>query len=232
MGLSFGYWFSKRLISSERRLRVAEREQYLQELSQKELKREIAVSKLAFLQTQINPHFLFNVLNFFYSNIYPFSKKLAEAVVLLSDIMRYITKQSSEEGLVPLTDEIEHIEKYIKLNQLRFDNKLQVLFEVTGILEHKKIATFIMMSLIENAFKYGDLLDKNNPLIIRFSVLANRIEFYIENKIKLSGNIPGTGIGLQNLRKRLDLMYADDYDLIITKEGNKFKCQLKINSLL
>lgn len=232
IGLSFGYWFAKKSIKSEKRLRESEKEQYLQTLSQQELKREIAVSKLAFYRSQLNPHFLFNTLNFFYSNIYTYSKELAESMVLLSNLMRYITQKSSEEDLVPLNGEIELIENYFKLNQLRFENALQIKFEVKGIPDHKKIAPFIMMTLIENAFKYGDVMDEKRPLIIKINVLASRIEFYIENKISVFDKPAGTGTGLQNLKKQLDLIYADNYSLTTEERNNQFACRLKINNLV
>jgi two-component system LytT family sensor kinase len=231
IGLSFAYWFAKKLVQTERILRDTEKLRFEQLVEQKELKKEIAISNLAFYRSQINPHFIFNTLNFFYANIYPYSKNLAEAIVLLSDLMRYITEQSNrEDDLVALDEEISYINNYIKLNQLRFENKLQVTFEIVGDTENKKIAPFLMMSIIENAFKYGEGSDPETPILIRIDISGHQINLKVENKINIFIRPAGTGTGLSNLRKQLDLLYPQQHTLRINQQATMFECYLNLNT--
>jgi len=136
-----------------------------------------------------------------------------------------------EDNFVELSGEIDLIDVYLKLNQLRFENKLKIEFEVTGIIEHKKIPPFIMMTIIENAFKYGELSNADFPLIIRLRISATKLEFMTENLINKDKQEDSQGIGLSNVRKQLDLIYSSDYSLVTCEANNKFKCCLELNLL-
>ena len=123
-----------------------------------------------FLKAQINPHFLHNSLNFLYSKSLPYSADLSEGILTLSEIMRYsLSNEENAEGKVLLSKEVEHIRNFIKMNQLRFDNKLLVNFEVKGVLSGVTILPFVLITVIENAFKHGDARDKEYPLDILLS---------------------------------------------------------------
>jgi two-component system LytT family sensor kinase len=228
-GLSLGYWFARKSIKAEQLLRRLEREQYLKEIKQEKLEKEIVVSQLLALKNQINPHFLFNTLNFFYSSIWPLSKTLAASLQKLSDIMRYSIKHTDPDGLADLPTEIEQVNNYIDLNQLRYPGKLFVDFRIIGIAEQKKILAAAMMTLVENAFKYGDLTDPENPLIINLNVQFQTFEFNIRNKKNDTKGLERNGVGLINLKKRLQLVYSDTYSIDIQEDKTMFNCRLKIN---
>ncbi len=229
LGLSTGYWFAKKSVWAERKLRLLEKEHYLKELNEKELKREIAVTQLAFIKAQVNPHFLHNTLNFFYSNIYPLSKELAESILILSQMMRYTFKTDDSNGWVDLSLEMMHIENYIKLNQLRFNNNLNILIQSNGNYKNKRIMSFMLMTFVENAFKYGDLTDPNEPLIITLDVGEDYLNFFVKNKKNHENLVfESTGIGVKNIKKQLELTYMDNYSLVIDESSSLYSSNLNI----
>ncbi|HMG07258.1 MAG TPA: histidine kinase [Mucilaginibacter sp.] len=232
LGLSTGYWLTKKTVNAERKFRLLEKEQYVQNLNEKELKRQMAISHLAFIKSQINPHFLHNTLSFFYSNIYPLSKQLAESILLLSEMMRYSFHPTDKDGLIELSVELKQIENYIKLNQLRFDNKLHINFDINGNPEGKRIISFLLMTLVENAFKYGDLMDEHYPLTITGVINNNKLQFQIINKKKQNiHEFESHGIGIKNIESQLKLMYANDYKLEIDAAAYEYKCMLELKNL-
>jgi two-component system LytT family sensor kinase len=227
-GLGVGFWFATKSVQFEKKLRLLEKNFYLKEIHEIELRQQVAISQLAFFKSQINPHFLFNTLNFFYSSIYPLSRQLAQSLLLLSNIMRYAMNKDDESGFVELETEIKLIEDYIHLNQLRFSNSLQINFQVVGIPDHKKVISFLMMTLVENAFKYGDLTDAEYPLYINLHIYADKMEMQIHNKINALNLQESHGIGLQNMESRLKLIYKDNYHLSVNKDETTYKCNLKL----
>jgi len=229
IGLGAGFWLALKSISAEKKLRLLEKEKFLQQLHEAELQQEIVISQLAFFKSQINPHFLFNTINFFYASIYPLSKPLAKSILMLSNIMRYAMNSDNKSVWADLITEIEVIEDFIKLNQLRFDSKLQINFIINGQPEHQKIISFLMMTLVENAFKYGDLEDAKNPLSIVIDIFEDKVNMQIQNKISNHKVENGHGIGIKNLENRLKLAYQDNYFFLITKSESVYKCDLMLN---
>lgn len=231
IGLSLGYWFAKKSVKAEQSLRILERERYLKEIKEQELQKEIVVAQLLSLKNQINPHFLFNTLNFFYSSISPLSKSLAASLQKLSDIMRYGIKDVEQDGLSDLVNEIQQVYNYIDLNRLRYPDKLYVDFKIFGMAEHKRILSSAMMTLVENAFKYGELTDPRYPLIINLNIQFETFEFEIRNRKNNITGLESNGIGLKNLMKRLQLVYVNNYSIDIQENEIMFSCKLKINMI-
>ncbi|MDN5284640.1 MAG: sensor histidine kinase [Mucilaginibacter sp.] len=221
------YWRAKKLIVTETRSNELLENYYLHELQEEELKQAIATAELAYIRAQINPHFLFNTLNFLYSNVYLLSKDIAKSVLMLSDMMRFVI-ENNEGGTTDLTLEIKHIENYIKLNQQRLNNNLHIDFEHTGISGDKKIVPFILMTLVENAFKHGDLTDAKHPLKIQLDIQSENIRFCITNKISVVKLHEQQGTGMSNLRKCLELFYDDKFKLTTQNNGQYYSCALDI----
>ncbi len=215
--LSFVYWAvkmankkNKELLASQYQLREFEKD-----------KNE---AEKKFLQSQINPHFLYNTLNYFYSKSLSLSPELADSILLLSDIMHYsLELKENEYGMVPLSDEVRHIKNIIRINQYRFSNKLQIQFLQSGSIDTVSIAPLILITFVENAFKHAELLDNRNPLLIKLDISSGtqQIYFIISNKKKKGPKEYGTGIGIENARRRLDFIYAKNYSLEI-KEDEEF----------
>lgn len=185
-----------------------------------------------FLKAQINPHFLHNTLNFLYAKSLPHAPELSEGILTLSDIMRYALQAGDkQDGLAMLSDEIEHVHNVIKINQLRYDNRLQVRFEVKGNTERVRIVPFVLITLIENAFKHGDLKNPLHPLDIYLEVGGNRLVFTCRNRKKAGPKASSTGIGLDNIKKRLDLSYGDCYQLDVKEDDADYAVELIISDL-
>lgn len=222
--LSVGYFFALNSIRTEReRRQQAEQEQRLREMEKSLLEAEILN-----LKSQINPHFLYNALNLFYSRIYPYSEKTANGILLLSEMMRYAFKDDLN-GKVMLEEEVKHLENYIGMNQLRFDDHLQIKFEVTGSMSYRMIMPLLLITFVENCFKHGELFDPAHPLVIRLEVSNDQLLFYTHNKKTTGTKSKSTGIGIGNIKRRLDLMYADRYVLELKDELYSYTCVLTLN---
>ncbi|ATL45742.1 hypothetical protein COR50_00410 [Chitinophaga caeni] len=196
---------------------------------QKELEQQKLDAELSAIKYQINPHFLFNSLNFIYSKTVPLSDEVSQAVLLLSDIMRYaLGKEEDEQGLVDLEKELEHLKNVIEINQMRFNNRLSILYEENIDRPHTKIMPLILITLVENAFKHGDLLDQENPLTIKINVDYQHLHFYICNKKKAGTKELSTGIGLQNVKKRLQLMYEKSHEFHVKEDDTFYITELTI----
>ena len=189
-------------------------------------------ANLNFLKAQINPHFLHNTLNFLYAKSIPYSAELSEGILTLSDIMRYALSESNiKDGKAALKDEIEHVRNVIKIHQLRYSNTLQVNFEVNGVINGTTIIPFVLITIVENAFKHGELKNAEAPIDLKLSVKDNTLLFYCRNKKKTGPKELSTGIGLDNIKKRLDLAYPGNYHFDIKDEPEFYTTQLTIHTL-
>lgn len=185
-----------------------------------------------FLKAQINPHFLHNTLNFLYAKSLPYSTELSEGILTLSDIMRYaLSEGNAKDGKAPLKEEVEHVRNVIKINQLRFSNTLNVQFEVEGVINGATIIPFVLITLVENAFKHGDLKSPEHPIEVRLSVQGKRMHFFCRNKKKTGPKELSTGIGLENIRNRLDLAYGKNYAFKIKDDAEFYTTELIIDPL-
>lgn len=197
-----------------------------------QLESQISQANFNFLKSQINPHFLHNTLNFLYAKSLPYSAELSEGILTLSDIMRYALEQGNQkDGKAPLKDEIEHVQNVIKISQLRYDNQLNVKFDITGSAEGVTIVPFVLITIVENAFKHGDLKNPQYPLQINLQVQGSRLYFYCSNKKRNGPRQLSTGIGLENIRKRLDIAYGGAYKFNIKDEPDFYTTELIIDKL-
>lgn len=211
----------------------AQKQRRILEAQKLQLEAQISQANFNFLKAQINPHFLHNTLNFLYAKSLPYSSELSEGILTLSDIMRYALNQGNQkDGKAPLKDEIEHVHNVIKISQLRYSNQLKVNFEVTGMVNEARIIPFVLITLVENAFKHGDLKNQEYPIDIRLNVKGSKLYFYCRNKKKSGGaKQPSTGIGLENIRKRLELAYGDKHKFIVKDELEFYTTELTIDQL-
>jgi two-component system, LytTR family, sensor kinase len=180
------------------------------------LQQSLLQSDLNFLRAQINPHFLQNCLNFIYSDTRKTNPNAADAVMLLSTIMRYsVADNASTGGMALLKDEISQVENVIKIHQLRFEQKLNINFNKHGQFEHKQIVPMILLTLVENLIKYGDLNDSNYPAKIDCAIdeKAKKVFFTAANKKSYTTDVISTGLGLKNIRERLGLIWGDNFTL-------------------
>lgn len=174
-------------------------------------------TQYAFLKAQVNPHFLFNALNNIYSMaVQKDQQEIASGIENLSGIMKYLTYESNTKK-VPLTREIELLKNYIEIEQLRIadDDDTTISFNLEGNIDGLKIAPVILLPLVENAFKHGVKPEENCLVSIKFIVVKNTLTFSIKNTFfeKSPQAIQEKGIGLANVKKRLELLYPNQYKL-------------------
>lgn len=218
---ALAFWYARGFFEQERKQR--------EETLQKEiLEKTMRQAELLSLKQQISPHFFYNTLNFFYAQSVQYSENLSRGIMLLSEIMRYAIKDDDEEGKVHLSKEVGQIKNYVELNQLRFDNCLYVQLEIKGNLEYRRIMPLILLTFVENAFKFGDLSKPETPLLIEISVRENHLTFKTYNKKCSDAKKQSGGIGLTNTRRRLLLAYPNRHTLTTEDEGEFFSVELHL----
>ncbi|HVI45138.1 MAG TPA: histidine kinase [Chitinophaga sp.] len=195
-----------------------------------ELEKGKLMAELSAIKYQINPHFLFNCLNFIYTRSVRHNTEVAHAVNLLSEIMRYALEQNEDkEGVVLLAAEMSHMKNVIEINQMRFDNNLKIHFSEKIDNGNIRIPPLVLITLVENAFKHGDLNDEHNPLDIRIEVAGERLWFYTQNKKKKSVKELSSGIGLTNVKQRLQLVYGPRHHFQTMEDDQYYVAELTIN---
>jgi hypothetical protein len=189
-----------------------------------------ANAELSFLKAQINPHFLFNTLNNIYSLAVTKNENTADSILKLSNIMRYVTDDVRDD-FVSLDNEVECVRDYIDLQRLRLGKKMNIDFSVTGKTENKKIAPLILMTFIENVFKYGISSHEPSDIMIRITAEDPTISFFCRNKLFEVKRNPGRmGIGIANSRQRLQHLYPDKYFLDIKAENGFYTVHLTLQA--
>lgn len=191
------------------------------------MEKEKNTAEIALLKNQINPHFLFNTLNGIYAMSLKKSDHTPSAIIKLSNMMRYVLYESEHDS-VPLTKEIKYIEAYIELQQLRINEKNIVHFEVTGDSDSFFIAPMLLIPFVENAFKYGICADTPTETLMKIECFNNTLHFYSRNSKFIKHNNLHKGIGIANVKRRLELFYEGDYMLDIKETENQFIVQLEI----
>ena len=197
-----------------------------------ELQHKNTETELSFLKSQINPHFLFNTLNNLYSLTLKKSDLAPEIVLKLSEMMRYMLYECNEEQ-VPLKKEVNYLQNYLELEKLRQKKNLDIDFLISGTVTDQKIAPLMFIPFLENSFKHG----VNNQLTggyvkILLKVMEHEVQFSIDNSKaesvpKAYGKKSG-GIGLVNVKRRLDLLYPNSHSLNIKDSPNNYYVDLKI----
>lgn len=182
------------------------------------------------LKEQISPHFLYNTLSYFYTKTLKYDPELADGIVTLTDMLRYSLKLETDK--ISLSEEVEHIENIIKINKLRFNNQVSVVLtkEFDPETEYE-IIPHAFITLVENAFKYGDVMDQNRPLALSVKASDKGINFTVINKKSNATRYKSNGTGLNNLRRRLDLLYREDYSLTIEEKDDTFIADLFIKNI-
>lgn len=200
------------------------------ERKKKEVENEKLTAELYFLKAQINPHFLFNTLNNLYYLAYSKSENTTEVIAKLSQMMRYMIYDSNHPKVL-LSKEIEYMHNYISLERLRLNDQIPIKFEITGNTENVRISPLIFITFLENAFKHG--VSNSNPkawVNISIALQGKECIYIVENSktAEQKEGVERTGIGLQNVQRRLELSYPGQYKLTTKETPEKYTIQLNL----
>ncbi len=184
-------------------------------------KKQMLNTQISFLKAQINPHFLFNTLNSIYSLTLTKSDRAPDVVVKLSGMMRYAVSEANM-SYVLLSKEISYISNYIELQRLRLTDKVKIRYEITGQDDGKRIAPFLLIPFVENAFKYGVNSNDDSDILIQIYIHENDLHLYVYNfKVYIRPDIDkGTSLGIKTTRQRLKLLYPGRH-IITVRDGEK-----------
>jgi two-component system, LytTR family, sensor kinase len=215
--LSFGYWYALHGIEKERE----NKEMAVQLL---ESKLQLNRLELDFLRQQISPHFVYNVLSSVFTKVYKDNPDAGEIVMLLSEIMSYSTGATKSDDEVPLEEELRNIERFIKLERHRYGTNIYIDYEVKGSPDTEdKILPLILLTFIENAFKYGDRNNPLKPITIKINIGEDTLTFYCKNAIQQSPSVKKSNkIGIANTQKRLEIKYPGRYFISNKVEGDEY----------
>lgn len=212
----FAYAFTIKMTKYKRRLNLLEKERL--------------ETEYAFLRAQINPHFLNNTLNLFYAKALPLSAELSDGIMTLSQIMRYSLDRNDSKRMVLLSDELVHVHNVIKLNQMRFSNRLQIDLNFEIITSSIQIVPLIIITIIENILKHGDCSLPDNPARVHLTISEDGCFIILNTYNKKSEWVAehSSGIGVENIRKRIAHHYGSDYQLIIDNNNVFYSLELKL----
>ena len=207
---------------------------YVKQMRNQQLTKENIEAQLQLLRAQVHPHFLFNTLNNIYSQTQVESPKGSKMIMGLSDMLRYILYEG-QKPMVPLKQELKLITEYINLEKIRYGNKLEVYLKIPDKTGDLYIAPLLLLPFVENSFKHGASKILKNPWI-NLTVELN--EATLTMKL-MNGKLPhvvngqkSSGIGINNVRQRLELLYKGKYDLQITEDDEVFVVDLKLELVL
>jgi len=192
-----------------------------------ELLLENKKAEFQMLKAQVSPHFLFNTLNSFYSQLILKDDEMAADVLVLSDLLRYVITETDKDEAV-LSKEIQFIQNYIHLQKKRFEDQLFLDFTIEGNYSNEKILSSALIHLVENVFKHGKFNSEDEKAVISIHIKEDFLEISTFNYNVGGENYSSTGIGFENLTKRLEYTYKDKFVLEKTEENNTFKTYLKI----
>jgi hypothetical protein len=212
------------ILSQQRELEKEKEKQLTLEFTKK-----IAEMELQLLKSQLNPHFYFNTLNNLYGLAMIAPKKAPDAILKLSDIMEYVIYDCRNDK-VSLGKELKFLQSYVELEKLRYDENARISLQVTGRADNKFISPMLLIQFVENAFKHGMEKEKeksNSFLQININVLNGSLEYESTNSIN-GHTAKNGGIGLTNVRKRLDMLYPQKHDLQVIPGDHEYRVKLKL----
>lgn len=202
-------------------------ELFRQIISKQQIEADKNKAELALYKAQINPHFLFNTLNALYGLVITKSDKAESAFMKFSNILKYMYAHTTS-LMIPISSEIDYIRQYVDLQSLRLNHHTRVEFDVRTDEHDVQIPPMILITFVENAFKYGTSSDEDCTISIRIAVKNGVLHFETENDVMKTPPQDEPAIGIENCRKRMELLYPGRFTLEISEHNRKFRTSLTI----
>ncbi|RZL16849.1 MAG: hypothetical protein EOO89_10900, partial [Pedobacter sp.] len=232
IGFSTGYVYILKSMEESKRTEELRRQNLENTIYNQRLENELVKVENDYLRSQINPHFLFNTLSFIYNGTRKTAPDAASAILSLSDMMRYALKQPGSSDTIYINDEVEQVENLINLHKLRTKNSVFVDLEISGDLTGVKFLPLMLLTLVENVFKHGNLSNQANPGKIKVEYLNNKLIISTRNLIAEKQHGESNSVGMENIRKRLDGFYKGTASLNYSKiETNAFYTEIVVENV-
>lgn len=210
---ALGYHFAQKVIQQQGELAKKDLELAQEKAKTAILEKEKSQAELAFLRSQINPHFMFNTLNMIYSKVRKANREAGDIVIEFANMMRYATSTKLQADEVDVRGELDFVKDYINIHKQRFNNTVYIDYDEEGYMMSHRIVPMVLITLVENAVKHGSIDDSNYPLVIRASLIDDYFSFMVHNLKNLKPNgldtKGNTGIGIINIEKRLAAVYKN-----------------------
>jgi hypothetical protein len=185
-------------------------------------------AEVNFLKSQINPHFLFNTLNSIYSQAHLRSAQTEYSILKFSDLLRYVLYDSSA-AKVDLSKDVQYLTNYIDLQKIRLSQKVNIRYNISGSMHGKKIAPLLLITFVENAFKHGVSYSSPSTIGVQLNIFEESLAMTVTNPVIEHNSLENNGLGLNNVIRRLDLLYPGKYSLEIARHGQLHTVNLKID---
>jgi len=229
IGFSTGYYFLITFLKERERTIALEKQRLHQIIERQKMEQELGNAQNAYLRAQINPHFLFNTLNFIYNKSRKSAPIAADAILTLSAMMRYAVESSEEKGYIIIEEEIEQVHHLIHLHKLRQNQQLYFNIEVQEEVRNLRIIPLVLITLTENIFKHGNLSLAHHPAVLKIYIDNDTLFIETDNLINAIHNPNGLSKGLENIQRRLTHNYGEHAHFVYTTDAkNHFKTQVQI----
>ncbi|MNK41551.1 Sensor histidine kinase YehU [compost metagenome] len=232
IGFGTGYVYIKKSFEERKKVEALERQNLITQIEKQALENDLVQSQNNYLRSQINPHFLFNTLNFIYNDARKKAPMAADAIMNLAEMMRYALKRPEASEVVPLSEEIEQIEHLINLHKLRTANTINLELDVTGDLFGLRFPPLILLTLVENIFKHGNVSHSTQPAQIKIVYQNNNLNITTINMINdnKGKQTESHHVGIENIAKRLNNFYGEDYIFRYYKDPlNRYITEIDVN---
>lgn len=227
-GISVAYYFMMNFIKQKTISNELEQQKLHLIIEDERTKRALSKAHNDFLKAQINPHFLFNTLDFVYHNVSAQSPEAGEAVITLSEMMRYAVDSSEQGDFILLADEMEQVEKLVYLYQLRKNMELNIVLDFAPEASRLKFIPLVLMTLVENIFKHGHVADRETGVVVYAAVEDGKLVLETLNALNLGSKGYSTHSGLKNITERLKFAYGKQVQSRFEAEGNLFRARITV----
>lgn len=232
IGFSTGYVYILKSFEDRKKVEALERQSLVTQIEKQALENDLVNSQNNYLRSQINPHFLFNTLNFIYNDARKKAPMASDAIMNLAEMMRYALKRPEASEMVPLSEEVEQIEHLINLHRLRTGNTINLELEVTGDLFGVRFPPLILLTLIENIFKHGNVSHSTQPAQIKINYENSHLSIKTINMINdvKSKASDSHHVGVENIGKRLNNFYKDAYEFKFYQDPlNRYVTEINVD---
>lgn len=228
LGFSCAYYFLYNYVKQRNLAGNLERERFQQIIEDEKMKRALSKSQNDFLKAQINPHFLFNTLDYVYQNVHFDSPEAGEAIMALSAMMRYAVDANESDEYIRLGDEMEQVDKLIYLYQLRKNMELPIITDFSDEAMEIRFIPLVLMTLVENIFKHGNVADTETGIFISVRIEEENLVLETLNALNIQRNANSTHSGLKNIQQRLEFAYGKDISCRFSESAGKFQALITI----